>query len=589
MTRVIRRCAMKKKILVISIIVILAIILVNGLFHNVLYTTFKNTVVPLDSFTGYPVASDYGLRKDSPSSASFNGDLLLAAFNKFGGIIIDGSYHVNVWSGVEIEKAGIIGDQDFESELIFDPSYSSVMFDSAVLKELYISDVSFINVSDSDLVIAYPYSDLEGSIDSIVVKNSRFEGNISAYRIYGDGDVDPATSDVGINQFVFDNNIVKNTNYSFIIIQDIPYENVQITNNNITNFKYIFANLQLSNENAFNDELFMQRKNLLVQGNYVTSEDDWWSADDVGAYYTFILAEGDKVDYIGNHVEGLKSKIDVSLYDAYLSCNEVLYKDNIWKNNVSFDMDKEYNAFLKSKGGSVPVIRRYQNNEFIVEEDFAEKFGYDKDSLFVDFISLEAHAEYYEITNNKFQGYYIKFPVSTRFIENFVFKDNEVTAEKMSGSIVHLQTNDEFELGSIEFSNNIIDVKEHLVDPEGPSELPLFKFYDHTTGGNNSVLSLIDFSNNKILAPLNYIFLNAYDDSFAIDYTLVEENQAIEEALLTEDVSVTSLFELQNSDKVYQDVYQNTFIIPAGVRFRVPTAPIFRALSLRRVRIDRLE
>lgn len=580
---------MKKKILVISIIVILAIVLVNGLFHNVLYTTFKNTVVPLDSFTGYPVASDYGLRKDSPSSASFNGDLLLAAFRKFGGIIVDGSYHVDVWSGVEVEKAGIIGDQDFESELIFDPSYSSVIFDSAALKELYISDVSFVNVSDEDLVIAYPYSDMEGPIDSIVVKNNSFEGNISVYRIYGDGDVDPTTSDVGINQFVFDNNVVKNTNYSFIVIEDIPYETIEITNNNITNFKYIFANLQLSNDNSYNRELFSLRKNLLIQDNYVTSEDDWWSADESSSYYAFVLAEGDKVDYIGNHVEGLKSKVDVALYDAYLSCNEVLYEGNVWKNNISFDIDKEFNAFLKSKGGSLPLIRRYQNNEFILENEFAEKFGYDVETLFVNFISLEAHAEYYEITDNKFQGHYIKFPISTRYIENFVFNNNEITADQMSGSIVHLQANEDFDVGSIQFSNNVIDVKEHSVDPDGSSDLPLFKFYNYASEGNEPMLSLVDFSDNRISAPLNYVFLNAYDEFFVIDYALVDESQLLDDALAAEQLPVTEVFDIQNSDKVYQDVYHNTFIIPSGVRFRVPTANIFRELSLRRIRVRDLE
>ena len=77
------------------------------------------------------------------------------------------------------------------------------------------------------------------------------------------------------------------------------------------------------------------------------------------------------------------------------------------------------------------------------------------------YISLENHAEYYEIVNNSFEGYHIKFPSSTRFIENLVFEDNTIVADKMSGTIVHLQTNDEFEVGTIEFSHNIIDVKEH--------------------------------------------------------------------------------------------------------------------------------
>ncbi|MBI9014046.1 MAG: hypothetical protein JEZ08_17560 [Clostridiales bacterium] len=574
---------MRKKILIISIIFIVAIVIVNALFHNVLYTTFKNTVVPLDSFTGYPLASDYGLRSDDEGSARFNGDLLKAAFTKFGGIIVDGSYHVKMPSGTVNDSIGIIGDADFESELIFNPSYSTVMFDSAKLKELYISDVSFINNSEDDLVIAYPKSELDIKIDSIVIKNSNFEGNISAYRIAGNGNVDPNTSDVVVDQFVFDNNTVRNTYTTFLLIKDIPYNNIEITNNNITNFKYIFASLFLTNENEYNPELFSLRKNLLIQNNYVTSEDDWWGADSGSLYHTFVLAEGDKVEYSGNTVENLKSKIDVALYDTYLSCNEVLYENNIWKNNIVFDADKQHNAFLKSKNGSEPLIRYYRNNTFIVEKDFATKFGYDEDTLFVYFISLENRAEYYEITNNSFEGYHIKFPASTRFIENLVFENNTITADKMSGSVVHLQTNDEFETGTIEFSHNTIDVKEHWVDDNSSSELPLFKFYNHTTEGNDSRLSLIDFTDNKISAPLNYVFVNAYDENFGIDYTLVNENMLLN----PDEVPITEIFEIENSDKVYQDSFQNIFVIPSGVRFRIPTLNIFDDLNLRRIRIDR--
>lgn len=566
---------MKRRILLILVVAAFGLLLVNAIFNNIIYTTFKNTVVPLDSFTNYPRASDYGLKENDESAARFNGDLMKAAISEFGGIIVDGRYHMKLPSNSKLETVGIIGDKDYESELIFSPTYSTVLFDSAVLKDLYISDVKFVNTSNDDIVIARQKSALTSPIDSVVIQNSVFEGNLSAYRLAGDGSVDPNSSDFVLNQFVFDNNVVSNTNFTFLVLEDIPYNSVSITNNTVTNFQYVFANLQLSNDNDYNDELFQLRKELLIRDNYVTSEDNWWSKGSGSMYHAFVVAEGDRVEYSGNHVEGLKSDVAIALYDVYLSCNEVIYENNTWKNNVAFDPDKKYSAFMKSKNGSEPLYRVYRNNEFIIEESFAEKYGMDLDSLVVDFISLENHAEYYEISNNTFEGYYIRFPKSSRFIENLVFENNEIRADRISGSIVHLQVNEDFEQGSIEFSDNIIIAQEHLDSDD--SILPLFKFYNYASSGNEPQLSLVDFTNNKIYAPYNYLFLNVSDSYFQVDYNSLDAN------LHADDAAINSIFNYKGSDKIYRDKYENVIIIPNNVTFSLPSG-IFDDLEFERLR-----
>jgi len=568
---------MRNKIFIILLIVAIGLLLVNGIFNNVLYTSFKNTVVPLDSFTNYPRASDYGLRADNEDSARFNGDLMKAAMAEFGGIIIDGRYFMKLPSNMEMDKVGIIGDSEYNSELIFSPTYSTTLFDSAVLQELYISDVKFVNTSNEDLVIARSRSELTMPINSIIIKNNEFIGDISAYRLEGDGNIDPTTSPVVLDTFVFDNNDVSNTNYTFLRIQDVPYNSVNITNNRITNFQYIFANLQLTNENIYNPELFDLRKQLTIQGNTVISEDDWWSTGTGSTYYAFVVAEGDKVLYADNHVEGLKANLPIALYDAYLSCNEVIYENNIWKNNVALSLEKKFSAFMKSKNGSKPLYRVYRNNEFIVEQSFADKFNMDPMTLMTDFISLENHASYYEITNNNFSGYYIRFPESSRFIENLVFKNNKIDAELISGSVVNLQANDEFSQGSIVFSENTISAKEHYT-LEG-SSLPLFKFYDHSTVANTSILSLIDYSNNWIDAPINYLFMNTSEDFFDVDYASIDTS-FIPGPLSNEII--------QPTDRVYKDRFDNITIVPEEIRFSYPTIQ-FNDLNLELIDSSALE
>jgi len=510
---------MLKKLMIVLVLLIAVIFVVNVVFDNIVFTTFKNRVVPLDSFTGYPLASKYGLKKNSKGKANFNSDLFTAAIKEFGGLIIDGKYYLDRPSKLSISEVGIVGDAEFGSQLIFDLDSSKVLFNSSVLEELYISDVSIVNNGDSPLLIAYQSGDINVTVENVTIKNSSFEGNISAYRVGGDGNVDPNSSDVAIKNFVLQNNVIRDTVYSFIKLEDIPYDNVLIQDNEITNFKYVFANLALANSNDYNDELFSLRKSLIVKNNVVTSDDDWWADSQSDSYYTFILAEGDKVEYVDNHVEGLKTLESTWLYDAYLSCNEVIYTGNVSKNNVCLNPDKETSAFIKSKSSSVPAKRTYSNNTFIIEEAFASKFGASSDSLYVDFYSLETEAEYYEISNNTFEGYEIRFPSSSRHIKDFIFNNNTINTKKASGSIINVRVSDDYDLGIIEFTSNEINIEERA--GEGLSDedvtMLLFRIYNESTLPKEEKINLTQYNNNTISGPFDFIFYGARDEFFEIN------------------------------------------------------------------------
>lgn len=544
-----RRRAMLKKIMIGLLIIVVLAFSVNLIFNNVIYTTFRNTVVPLDPFTNYPLAKDYGLRPNDESSANFNADLFKAAVEQFGGIIVDDRYYISRVSRMYIEKAGIIGDSDLDSELVLTGESNYTMFDSGSLKELYISDVTFTNNTDNVLLMVYSSDVLNEQVDSIIIKNSEFYGNISAYRVVGAFDSKPNVRKSSISYFEFDNNIVKNTDYTFIKIPDVPYGDVRITNNEIENFKYIFANFEVKNGNRFEEDVFASRQNLHVSGNTVTSTDDWWADADGNIYYTFVLAEGENVVYDNNHVEGLKSQGDVALYDAYLSCNNVLYTNNVWKNNISFFENKKNNVFMKSKQGTKPLVRTYTGNTFLIEESFAEKYGYDPSRASIYFMSLEAPAASYNISDNSFVGYDIKFQTSSRMIRDFTFNNNTIETQKASGVIAYLRVNDDLNRGSIQFSNNNIKIGNYSTDNNSADEsVVMMRFSIRDDAKNNDKMILEAYNNNNLQGPFKYFFYRANQPHFDLSVTGDATSNPVSE-------------EPSAAETYFQDIYGNNYTV----------------------------
>lgn len=467
--------------------------------------TIEDDEIPLA--TSSYNAKDVGMVPNDPSKALLNANQIIKVLNSSGKIVIDDKYYVTTPSEKLITGNIEITGTD-NAELVVSNEYSSKLFDTSTIKTISVNNLTFENEnSKSAFLIVYNDKKSGSKVEKVDVRSCTFNGNISLYRQYGDINLDPDTFDFGIDKFVFENNTVMNTKFSFIVLADIPVEYCEIVGNRIQNFTHSFINISITNETVNSVKLYNHISFLKVDSNTVICDDNWWGDDESGLYYTFVSFEGYEVLYNNNYVEGMKTRTNYAVYDSYLNSNIVNYTNNTWKNNICFAPNKSNNTLLKSKeGGSVSLTRNYSGNSFIVEESFAERVGQSKENLFIDFISLTQHADTYNISNNTFDIYDLRFPESSLSISDYSLSNNIIKARKASGNLSLIRMEDGYTVDSINICDNIIDIE--LL--EG-SSFNVVKMVD-ARESTKDIASKIYVRNNKITAPIGYIFYNVISE-----------------------------------------------------------------------------
>jgi hypothetical protein len=465
------------------------------------------------------LASTYGLVPDDLGARDTNASLFNQALNEHGRIVIDGAYYIGRTS-VKVTNPNIEVIGLGNGELIFNNDRGTSLFDPNRIENLTLRNVKFTNLNESsNVLIVYSGERDTGKVNSVMIEGCTFAGNISAYRQQGDTSLDPGRVDFGINEFVFRNNQVSNTGLTFIRLTDIPFDKVEISDNRIRNFTYVFAHMGITNGITYGTEVRNARKLIRVTNNDVRNEDHWWTKDQT--YHAFVLTENVEVVYDSNHVEGLKADFDAALYDAYLSSDVVTYTNNTWKNNIAFAPDKRFNTLIKAKTGRNNPSRLYANNRFIVEESFAERLGKPKEELYVHFIDINTYMESFIIENNLIDVYDIRFPSSSRYVKEFTFSHNTLKAQYMSGRMVILRVTDDYQ-STIRFNNNHINITQTQLHPTSNADSGLIQIADYREGTAGNLVKRIEFKDNVIRAPFRYFFYSPLAETI-----VVENNQLI--------------------------------------------------------------
>ena len=499
-------------------------------------TTKAVTTTKPAATTIKPIAGNYGLIPNDASQKDNNASLLNRALNQYGSITLNGVFYIgNTSEAVTNPNIAITGMN--ASELIFNNGKNTVLFDPEKIKSLTISNMKFTNLSKVNaLLIAYnPAENSSSKVNSVKVDGCTFEGDISLYRQQGNKNLNPVGVDFGIDQFIFTNNSVSNTTYSFIVLSDIPFRNVEIRNNTIHNFQNVFASMSITNGITYEAQMVEARKFVGIYNNKVTCDDNWWAEAGGGEYYAFALTENKEVVYDSNRVEGMKANFDVALYDAYLSSGMVTYTNNTWINNICFDANKTNNALIKAKqggvggdaGNSVPVNRVYSNNTFIVEESYADRLGQPKSELFVSFMELTTCANNFTIENNKIDVYDLRFPGSSQQITNFKFNNNEIKSKYALGNITILRLTDNCQ-PIIEMTNNNIQIEQKDAHPSGITRgLQLLQIVDVRTNTSKGLAKSIVVKDNIIHGPFDYIFFTLLADALVVQNNQISVASAL--------------------------------------------------------------
>lgn len=362
---------------------------------------------------------------------------LVAAINKGFAIRFLDLYRVVCTETQELKKDLVFIGENSSCGLIFSMQNTSFVFTysdkikNIILKNMYFE--SELQDTVSRLFHAVSTSKNITNMDKFICDSCVFKNNATLQRsndgverIYNDAQELPKISII-----IFKNNRVYNCHFSFADFSDCCFDTCIIENNDIKNVKYLFFSIANENlpDNASElwkdkyNRLFENMKNLIVRNNHVVNEPTIVSS--TTAYCGFIVAETQNVVYTGNYVEGIVSD-NGSVYDAYLSCKNVTYTGNIWKNNVAYAQN-DNNNFIKCKGNG--GIRTYSDNKFIVEKSFVdmliETYGADRTKCAVGLCSLTSEVDI-SIENNMFDADVLKFFTSNTPAKTYIFRNNYI-------------------------------------------------------------------------------------------------------------------------------------------------------------------
>ncbi len=387
-----------------------------------------------------------GMVEDGDAAENFA--LLSAAMQGGERIIVDGFYPLAASSAAVIDAnislCGSTPDSGFDlsrtSSALFTPGDRCAQIDIENLTMKKTTSGTGILINASNMT--------SPRMHHIRFVGNRVEGYASPMRISQSTSVDPTYNTVGVDTILISENRFTNLRVSAFVLNDVTFDRCEVTGNVIKNFDFVFISVATTNETTYSGEITLAKKLLIVENNdvYCTSADDEEGAfihtsETGGAYYNFILAECMRCIYRNNRVEGMKSTVKTALYDAYLSCADVVYENNTWKNNVILNTAEGNHVnhnLIKAKGNAGGVgTRRYHNNTWIIESDYYTKHGYNAATSCFVVLANSTSESAYDIQHNTMDVPRMGGFTSSSHIRQMTFSHNTVKVGTwLSGGIL---------------------------------------------------------------------------------------------------------------------------------------------------------
>ncbi|MBU7006303.1 hypothetical protein [Phosphitispora fastidiosa] len=247
-------------------------------------------------------------------------------------------------------------------------------------KTVLIKNIQFIN--ESTLFqprIMAGYTDTEQNvfdIEEFTFKNNKTSGYMVGFRATCPVESDSVFRSINIT----DNKIINPTALDYAVIYAAQFINIE-------NYSYGLCTIQdniIKNSSCFlYDGLTSERTNnkemLMVSGNIMVNDDDWYLDGDGAVYNCMVLSEAKEIHYTYNWVEGIKTNHEHAMvYSAYLTGQKVYCENNVYRNNVKLAIDSTDplscdNIIFKVKGIVPDSVRVIKNNKAYVSKEYINK------------------------------------------------------------------------------------------------------------------------------------------------------------------------------------------------------------------------
>ena len=204
---------------------------------------------------------------------------------------------------------------------------------------------------------------------SLVVKDC----TISGVRIFTHvaSDVDQVNTEDGVQNVLFTNNTVSDIGDYILLLTNCKSEKVRIENNTLSRL-YVMG-FGLGVDNSYQELAFARMKKVFFRNNRIDNKGLIIEDKDIfgSTYMTPILCEADYCLCEGNEINNILAAKHqpIALYPFYLSCREVVIRNNRIKDCIHLS-DSRYNEMFKCKGGQgSPKNRRIENNSYIITKE----------------------------------------------------------------------------------------------------------------------------------------------------------------------------------------------------------------------------
>jgi hypothetical protein len=249
------------------------------------------------------------MRANDEASATTNRIILINALNAGTKVLVDDKYYLQSDSltyGTLVTKDIYIKGISFDAEFCFTDT-ADTHFIEVQSNNLSIMGVKFSRVNTTNYTWVFTAKD-GLAMDKVNFDYCYFTGNLRLFTWSLSSYIDPSVTWYGIKSFHFNYNHVKNikTRYKgFIYLDNTPVTYSELLSNQINNFWSVIYDAALGDGNPYTAEISERMEYLSVRHNVVKNDLDWCKTCEIQTYHCFIYFEGNKCEYVNNHVEGL--------------------------------------------------------------------------------------------------------------------------------------------------------------------------------------------------------------------------------------------------------------------------------------------
>lgn len=393
-------------------------------------------------------ASELGMRPGSNKSAEYNSAKLQEIIKMGVNIYLDGAYYFSFSKPILLNyQLHLFGGEFIFSKYAFDLTNGGGIYANGVhfssMRKGIVDDIVCGTRDKHPAITTTPLSFL----------NCRFSCNRIVSLSFTD--INPKETPYGI-PYVNVSNCLADRTGKFIILNAVIKDGCSFKNNTWTGFTSAPIYLTCSHSkrthpdeadaNPWAEEIVDACGDVVVDSNIFVGKE---VTDN--SYYCAALVDSKRCFFTNNYLKDLINISDnkgagYTAYDAYLSCVEVIYKNNYVEDMMSYSKDgakKPQCEIGKSKSNpleyfGVEARREYTDNVFVSDGKRFLDEGADPESVYVNIFNNTSPIDEYVWERNAviYRNIIIKGRTSSSKYRSFSLKDNYFECAQITGNLI---------------------------------------------------------------------------------------------------------------------------------------------------------